>query len=99
MSKILIASKAAVLFLGFSYGFWSEKYCKGRGNKGKLKAGKQATHTHMHMQSSSAVVRTFICMCCIHLKEWALLHGGRLKNLGRYVKKIVGRTPFGRPLV
>ena len=46
MSKILIASKAAVLFLGFSYGFWSEKYCKGRGNKGKLKAGKQATHTH-----------------------------------------------------
>ncbi|OLQ15707.1 hypothetical protein AK812_SmicGene151, partial [Symbiodinium microadriaticum] len=30
-------SKAAVLFLGFSYGFWSEKYCKGRGNKGKLK--------------------------------------------------------------
>ncbi|CAE7360793.1 unnamed protein product [Symbiodinium sp. CCMP2456] len=28
---------AAVLFLGFNYGFWSEQYCKGRGNKGKLK--------------------------------------------------------------
>eukprot|EP00439_Symbiodinium_sp_Y106_P003687 s9121_g1.t1 len=29
---------AAVLYFGFLYGFWSEKYIKGRGNKGKLKA-------------------------------------------------------------